>query len=67
VKPSDAEVAQTRERLLALTTRLQEHDARLIERGFAPAEIKRALDPLRSLTVQLREEVEAHERVEREG
>lgn len=41
--------------------------ARATERGLTPTEIKRALDPLRFLTLQLREEVEAHERVTREG
>lgn len=30
--PNDADDAQTRERLLELTGRLQEHEARLIER-----------------------------------
>ena len=64
---SDTEFSLARERLQAATARLREHEARLIERGLTPAEIKRALDPLRSMALQLREEVEAHERVTREG
>jgi hypothetical protein len=64
---SDTEFSLAQERLQATTARLRGHEARLIERGLTPAEIKRALDPLRSLTLQLHEEVEAHERVECEG
>jgi DNA-binding Xre family transcriptional regulator len=35
------------------------------EGGLGPAELKRAIDPLRSFTLQLDEEIEAYERMQR--
>jgi hypothetical protein len=58
---NDSEYQQALDRLSAATTRLRDHEASMRERGFLPAEIKRALDPLRSFTVQLEEELEAYE------
>jgi len=45
--------------------RLAEHRKRLKEMGLAAAEVKRALDPLRSFHEQLSEEVESYERLKR--
>ena len=48
--PSDTEHAQAREHLLALTPVCERHESRLTQRGLTPAEIKRALDPLPSIS-----------------
>jgi len=45
--------------------RLAEHRKRLEEMGLDAAEVKRALDPLRSFHEQLSEEVESYERLKR--
>lgn len=45
--------------------RLAEHRKRLAETGLAAAEVKRALDPLRSFHEQFAEEVESYERLKR--
>ena len=45
--------------------RLAEHRRRLEEMGLAAAEVKRALDPLRSFHEQLAEEVASYERLKR--
>ncbi len=39
--------------------------AKLVESGLSKDEIKRALDPLRSFQLQLKEEVESYERLKR--
>jgi len=62
---TEAEYQQARARLLEEKRRLAEHEARIKEMGLGPGEIKRALDPLRSFTMQLEEEVEAYERMQR--
>lgn len=62
---TDTEYQQARSRLLEEKKRLAEHEARIKEMGLGPSEIKRALDPLRSFTMQLEEEVEAYERMQR--
>jgi DNA-directed RNA polymerase specialized sigma subunit len=62
---TDADYQQARARLLDEKKRLSEHEARLKVKGMGPAELKRALDPLRSFTLQLDEEVEAYERMQR--
>jgi DNA-directed RNA polymerase specialized sigma subunit len=62
---TDADYQQARARLLDEKKRLSEHEARLKERGLGLVELKRALDPLRSFTLQLDEEVEAYERMQR--
>jgi hypothetical protein len=58
---NDSEYQQALERVSAATARLRDHEASMRARGFLPAEIKRALDPLRCFTMQLDEEVEAYE------
>ncbi len=62
---TDADYHQARARLLDEKKRLSEHEARLKERGLGLVELKRALDPFRSFTLQLDEEVEAYERMQR--
>jgi ribosome-binding protein aMBF1 (putative translation factor) len=62
---TDSEYQQARSRLLDEKKRLHEHEVRIKEMGLGPAEIKRAIDPLRSFTMQLQEEVEAYERMQR--
>jgi len=62
---TEAEYQQARSRLLEEKRRLAEHEARIKEMGLGPDAIKRALDPLRSFTMQLEEEVEAYERMQR--
>lgn len=62
---TDTEYQQARSRLLEEKKRLAEHEARITGMGLGPSEIKRALDPLRSFTMQLEEEIEAYERMQR--
>jgi len=62
---TDAEYHQARARLLDEKKRLGEYEARLKEKMLSPPELKRAIDPLRSFTLQLDEEVEAYERMQR--
>ena len=45
--------------------RLREHKRRLEEAGLTGQELKRALDPLRSFHLQLKEEIEIYERLKR--
>jgi ribosome-binding protein aMBF1 (putative translation factor) len=45
--------------------RLKEMRAKLVESGLSKDQIKRALDPLRSFSEQLKEEVESYERLKR--
>ena len=45
--------------------RLREHKRRLEEAGLGGRELKRALDPLRSFHLQLKEEIESYERLKR--
>ncbi len=62
---TDSEYAQARSRLLDEKKRMGEHEASLKEEGLDRAQLKRAMDPLRSFTLQLEEEVEAYERMQR--
>ena len=62
---TDAEYAQARSRLLDERKRLAEHEASMKEAGLDLAQLKRAMDPLRSFTLQLEEEVETYERMQR--
>ncbi len=62
---TDAEYAQARTRLLDEKKRLNEHEASMKEAGLDAAQLKRAMDPLRSFTLQLEEEVESYERMQR--
>ena len=62
---TDAEYEQARGRLLDERKRMSEHEASMKEAGLDDAQLKRAMDPLRSFTLQLEEEVEAYERMQR--
>jgi transcriptional regulator with XRE-family HTH domain len=61
-KPSTRKPQQ---RLGAELKRLDEHRARLKEAGLRYIEVKRVIDPLESFHLQLKEEVEAYERLKR--
>lgn len=50
-------------RLTDERNRLAEHRARLQEAGLSEDEIKRAIDPMESFHLQLKEEVESYERL----
>ena len=60
-----AEYQEASKRLDDETQRLEQHRARLKETGLNEDEIKRVIDPLASFHLQLREEVEAYERLKR--
>lgn len=60
---TEAELEATRARLEDGRARLDELDARL--RDLSRGERKRALDPLRCLTMQLEDEIEVYERARR--
>ncbi len=45
--------------------RLEQHSARLAESGLSPAEVERALAPLKSFHLQLDEEIQSYERLRR--
>jgi DNA-binding XRE family transcriptional regulator len=62
---NEAEYQEAVRRLGAEKGRLDEHKARLQTMGLSPAEVKRALDPLRSFQAQLAEEIEVYERLRR--
>ncbi|MFQ5515702.1 MAG: helix-turn-helix transcriptional regulator [Myxococcota bacterium] len=62
---TDTEYEESRKRLLEEKKRLAEHEARMKDLELSADEMKRALDPLRSFHLQLQEEVEAYERVQR--
>lgn len=62
---TDAEYEEARRRLVDERRRIGEHESRLKGMRLGAAELKRALDPLRSFSIQLEEEVEAYERMQR--
>jgi ribosome-binding protein aMBF1 (putative translation factor) len=62
---NEAEYQEASKRLDDETQRLEQHRARLKETGLNEDEIKRVIDPLASFHLQLREEVEAYERLKR--
>ena len=62
---NEAEYQEASKRLDDETQRLEQHRARLKETGLNDDEIKRVIDPLASFHLQLREEVEAYERLKR--
>ncbi|MBI4600439.1 MAG: helix-turn-helix transcriptional regulator [Planctomycetes bacterium] len=62
---SDAEHQEALERLRQEKKRLSDHEQRLKGQGLNPREIKRVMDPLRSFHLQLKEEVESYERLQR--
>jgi hypothetical protein len=62
---NEAEYQEASKRLGDELKRLDEHRARLKEAGLGEVEVKRVIDPLESFHLQLREEVEAYERLKR--
>jgi DNA-binding XRE family transcriptional regulator len=62
---NEAEYKEAVQRLTDERTRLDAHRVALGKAGLSKAEIKRAMDPLRSFHLQLEEEVEAYERLKR--
>ena len=62
---TDAEYEEARRRLVDERRRIGEHESRLKGMRLGAAELTRALDPLRSFSLQLAEEIEAYERMQR--
>src|SRR6478735_7227581 len=62
---NEAEYQEASTRLSDERKRLRDHRARLREAGLAADEIKRVMDPMESFHLQLKEEVEAYERLRR--
>ncbi len=62
---NESEYQEAVRRLREEQDRLAKHRAHLEEMGLGPAEVKRALDPLRAFHEQLVEEVESYERLKR--
>ena len=62
---NEAEYQEASKRMLEELGRLDEHRARLKEAGLSEIEIQRVIDPLESFHLQLKEEVEAYERLKR--
>jgi ribosome-binding protein aMBF1 (putative translation factor) len=62
---NEAEYQEAVKRLTEERARHRAHKAELARMGLKPKEIKRAMDPLRSFSLQLEEEVEAYERLKR--
>ncbi len=62
---NEAEYQEASKRMLEELGRLGEHRARLKEAGLSDIEIQRVIDPLESFHLQLKEEVEAYERLKR--
>ncbi len=56
---NEAEYQNASARLKEEQTRLDEHCARLGATGLSEAEVKRVIDPIESLPLQLKEEVES--------
>lgn len=62
---NEAEYQEASQRLAQESLRLAEHRVRLKEAGLGDEEIKRVIDPIESFHLQLQEEVEAYERLQR--
>ena len=62
---NETEYQEAVRRLTEEKKRLADHQARLRETGLSAAEVKRAIDPLRSFQAQLEEEIECYERLKR--
>ncbi len=62
---NETEYQEAVRRLTEEKRRLAAHQKRLAEAGLSAAELKRALDPLRSFQAQLAEEIESYERLKR--
>jgi DNA-directed RNA polymerase specialized sigma subunit len=62
---SEKEYAEAVERIGQEKERLSKQEAALKDMSLGPAEVKRALDPMRSFHQQLEEEVSSYERLKR--
>jgi ribosome-binding protein aMBF1 (putative translation factor) len=62
---NEAEYQEASKRLTEELRRLDEHRSRLKAAGLEEIEIQRVIDPLESFHLQLKEEVEAYERLKR--
>ncbi|MFT3786026.1 MAG: helix-turn-helix transcriptional regulator [Tepidisphaeraceae bacterium] len=62
---NETEYKEAVARLKAEQERLKDHAERLKETGLSPEEIKRVIDPMESFHLQLKEEVESYERLQR--
>lgn len=62
---NEAEYQEASARLAAERQRLAEHRSRLKEAGLGDEQIKRVIDPMESFHLQLKEEVEGYERLQR--
>lgn len=62
---NETEYQEASARLTDERNRLAEHRARLQEAGLSEDEVKRAIDPMESFHLQLKEEVESYERLKR--
>lgn len=62
---TDSEYAQARTRLRDRKRRLADHAASMAAAGLEAPQLKRAIDPIHSATLQLEEEVQAYERARR--
>jgi ribosome-binding protein aMBF1 (putative translation factor) len=62
---NEAEYQEAVKRLKEERARHKAHEAELTRMGLKRDEIKRAMDPLRSFSLQLEEEVEGYERLKR--
>lgn len=62
---TEAEYQEAVQRLEAERKRLKKHEYRLKQTGLTAAQLKRALDPLKSFHLQLAEEVKSYERLKR--
>ena len=62
---NETEYQEASARLADERNRLADHKARLQQAGLSEEEIKRAVDPMESFHLQLKEEVESYERLKR--
>lgn len=62
---NESEYQEATTRLTEERTRLEQTRGRLLESGMGAEEAKRVLDPMQSFHLQLKEEVEAYERLQR--
>lgn len=62
---NEVEYQEASMRLADEIRRIDEHRLRLKQTGLSDVEIKRVIDPLESFHLQLKEEVEAYERLKR--
>ena len=61
----EAEYQEASKRLTKESRRFEEHCRRLKQLGLSELEMRRVIDPLESFHLQLKDEVEAYERLQR--